>query len=77
MQPVLNESIFNNERALWENDIERTSVRSADLRLAEEIVYKTEGITPRGNRTIEGVLRDTPMSSSIKILFTAQFFFSY
>jgi hypothetical protein len=59
----LNESIFNNERALCENDIERMSVRSTDLRLVVENVYKTEGIMPTGKSRIEGVLKDNEINS--------------
>ena len=64
MHPVLNESIFNNESALCENDIERISVKSTDLRLAVEKVYKAEGIMAIGKSTIEGVLKDNDVTST-------------
>jgi hypothetical protein len=64
----LNESIFNNESALWENDIERMSVKSTDLRLAVEKVYITEGIMPIGKSTIEGVLKENETSSTANII---------
>lgn len=64
--PVLKESIFSRDSALCENDIESMSVRSTDLRLAEEKVYRTEGKAPRGNRINEGVLHDRDTSSVIQ-----------
>jgi hypothetical protein len=66
MHPVLNESIFNKEIALYANDIERTFVRSADFRLAVDKMYRMDGIMPIGKSKIEGVLRDKETSSTAK-----------
>lgn len=68
MHPVLNESIFNNERALWEKDSDRMSVRNTDLRLDVENVYRIDGMTPRGSNAIDGVLKETATSSKILML---------
>jgi hypothetical protein len=50
---------------LCENESERISVSSTDLRLAVENVYRIEGMAPNGNKNKVGVLQEIERMSEI------------
>lgn len=63
MVPVLKESIFSSDSALWENESESMSVKSADFLEDPLNVYSIDGSAPKGKRTRDGVLQEKAMIS--------------